>query len=155
MDKKIPNLVKRSGLRSLLSREGVCPQNDTGLTWNRGEMQITPGGTTEGSIMIRPIIVAALLLGGAADAAFADHPVPDPIWLTVDSGADLRLSSPTFWDRACNPLSVTVTVTQPPAHGVVSVVTGLNRANPNPRFGTPGPCGGTLIMGKRVISYVL
>jgi hypothetical protein len=59
--------------------------------------------------MIRAIIVAALLLGGAtgpllvADTAFADHPVPDPIWLTVDSGADLVLSRPTFWDSACHP----------------------------------------------------
>jgi hypothetical protein len=112
---------------------------------------LEPGfGVTEGSIMRRAIIVAALLLS-AADAALADHPVPDPVWLTVDSGADLRLSSPTFWDRGCNPLGVTVTVTQPPAHGTVSVVAGLNTANPNPRFGSPGPCGGTLIMGKRVV----
>ena len=107
--------------------------------------------------MIRAIIVAALLLGGAtgpllvAEPAFADHAVPDPVYLTVDSGADLRLSSPTFWDRACHPVGVTVTVTQPPAHGTVSVVAGPNAANPNPRFGTPGRCGGTLIMGKRVI----
>lgn len=107
--------------------------------------------------MIRTIIVAALLLGGVtgpllcADTAFAGHPVPDPVYLTVDSGADLRLSSPTFWDSACSPVGVTVTVTKPPAHGTVSVVAGLNRANPNPRFGTPGRCGGTLIMGKRVI----
>jgi hypothetical protein len=107
--------------------------------------------------MTRTIIVAALLLGGAtgplllADNAFADHAVPDPVYLTVDSGADLRLSSPTFWDSGCHPLGVTVTVTEPPAHGMVSVVAGLNRANPNPRFGTPGRCGGTLIMGQRVI----
>jgi hypothetical protein len=76
-------------------------------------------GATDGSIMTRAIIVAALLLGGAtgpllvADNAFADHAVPDPIWPTVDSGADLVLSRPTFWDRACHPLGVTVTVTQP------------------------------------------
>ena len=107
--------------------------------------------------MIRAIIVVALLLGGAtapllvAAPAFAGHDVPDPIWLTVDSNADLMLSRPTFWDRACHPLGVTVTVTQPPAHGTVSVVAGLNTANPNPRFGSPGPCGGTLIMGKRVV----
>jgi hypothetical protein len=107
--------------------------------------------------MKRAIIVAALLLGGAtgpllvADPAFAGHAVPDPIWLTVDSGADLTLSRPTFWDRACHPVGVTVSVTQPPAHGKVSVVAGLNTANPNPRFGSPGPCGGTLIMGKRVV----
>jgi hypothetical protein len=61
------------------------------------------------------------------------------------------LSRPTFWDSACHPLGVTVTVTQRPAHGTVSVVAGLNTANPNPRFGSPGPCGGTLIMGKRVV----
>ncbi len=107
--------------------------------------------------MIRAIIVAALLLGCAtgpllvADAASANEPVPDPVLLTVDSGTDVRLSSPTFWDSACHPLGVTVTVTQPPAHGTVSVAAGLNTANPNPRFGTPGPCGGTLIMGKRVV----
>ena len=107
--------------------------------------------------MTRALIVAALLLGGAtgpllvADTAFANGPVPDPIWLTVDSGADLRLSSPTFWNSACQPLGVTVTVTTPPAHGTISVPEGLNRANPHPRFGTAGRCGGTLIMGKRVI----
>jgi len=101
--------------------------------------------------MIRAIIVAALLLGGAAGAAFAGHPVPDPVWLTVDSGADVYLSRPTFWNSACSPLGVRVTVTQPPAHGTVSVTAGLNRANPNPRFGTPGRCGNTLIMGKRVV----
>jgi len=107
--------------------------------------------------MIRAIMVAALLLGGATGplrvvgAAFANEPVPDPIWLTVDSGADLVLSRPTFWDGACHPLGVTVTVTQPPAHGTVSVVAGMNTANPNPRFGSPGPCGGTQIMGKRVV----
>jgi hypothetical protein len=107
--------------------------------------------------MLRAIIVAAVWLGGAtgpllvAEPAFADHAVPDPVYLTVDPGADLRLSSPTFWDRGCHPVGVTVTVTRPPAHGTVSVVAGLNTANPNPRFGSPGPCGGTLIMGKRVI----
>ena len=106
--------------------------------------------------MIRAFIVAAVLLGATAPlrvagTAFANEPVPDPVRLTVDSGADVRLSSPTFWDSACHPLGVTVTVTQPPAHGTVSVVAGLNRANPHPRFGTAGRCGGTLIMGKRVV----
>jgi hypothetical protein len=107
--------------------------------------------------MLRAIIVAALLLSGAtgpllvASPAFANEPVPDPVWLTVDPGADLVLSSPTFWDGACHPLGVTVTVTQPPSHGTVSVVEAQNRANPHPRFGTAGPCGGTLIMGKRVV----
>lgn len=107
--------------------------------------------------MRRAIIVAALLLGGAtgaslvADAASANEPVPDPIWRTVDSGADLVLSTPTFWNSACHPIGVTVTVTQPPANGTVSVTTGPNIANPHPRFGTAGRCGGTLIEGKRVV----
>ena len=107
--------------------------------------------------MIRAIVVAGLLLGGAtgllqvADTAFANEPVPDPAYLTVDSGADLRLSSPTFWDSGCNPLGVTVTVTQPPVHGTITVAAGLNTANPHPRFGTPGRCGGMPIMGRRVV----
>jgi hypothetical protein len=107
--------------------------------------------------MTRAIVVAALLLVGAtapllvADAASANEPVPDPIWRTVDSGADLVLSRPTFWNSACQARGVTVTVTHPPANGTVLVTEGLNIANPRPRFGTPGRCGGTLIMGKRVI----
>jgi hypothetical protein len=107
--------------------------------------------------MRRAIIVAAVLLGGVtgallvADAASANEPVPDPIWRTVDSGADLVLSRPTFWNSACHPLGVTVTVTEPPANGTVTVTEGPNIANPHPRFGTAGRCGGTLIMGKQVI----
>jgi hypothetical protein len=107
--------------------------------------------------MRRALIVAALVLGSAigqlpvVDAAFANKPVPDPVRLTVDSGADLVLSRPTFWNSACQARGVTVTVTQPPANGTVTVMDGLNTANPHPRFGTPGRCGGTQIMGKRVI----
>src|SRR5271155_2829618 len=70
---------------------------------------------------------------------------------TVDSGADLVLSRPTFWNSACDARGVTVTVTQPPANGTVSVTEGLNTANPHPRFGTAGGCGGMQIMGKQVV----
>jgi hypothetical protein len=70
---------------------------------------------------------------------------------TVDSGADVVLVRHTSWDGACNPRDVTITVTQPPANGTVSVVAGLNRASLNPTFGSAGRCGGTLIMGKRVV----
>jgi hypothetical protein len=115
-------------------------------------------GATEGSIMTRAIIVAALLLGGptgpllVADAAFAKDPAyPNPVRRTVDSWAELVLSRPTFWNSACHALGVTVTVTQPPANGTVSVTEGLNAANPHPRFGTAGGCGGMQIMGKQVV----
>jgi hypothetical protein len=70
---------------------------------------------------------------------------------TVDSDADLVLSRPTFWDRACNGRSLTVTVTEAPANGTVSVTEGLNTANANPKFGTPGPCAGVQIMGKQIV----
>jgi hypothetical protein len=70
---------------------------------------------------------------------------------TVDSGADLVLSRPTFWDRACNGRGLTVTVTKTPANGTVSVTEGLNTANANPKFGIPGPCAGMQIMGKQVV----
>jgi len=107
--------------------------------------------------MPRAIVVAALLLGAATDpllagAAFAEVVAPPSvISRTVDSGADLVLSRPTFWNSACNARHVTVTVIQPPANGTVSVTEGLNTANPHPKFGTPGRCGGMQIMGKRVV----
>ncbi len=117
-------------------------------------------GATEGSIMTGAIIVAALLLGDAtgplfvADAAFAKELAPNSpgtVRRTVDSGLELVLSRPTFWNGACAARGVTVTVTQPPAHGTVSVTEGLNTANPNPKFGTAGRCGGMQIMGKQVV----
>jgi hypothetical protein len=126
--------------------------------------------------MTRAIIVAALLLGAAtgsplvvgtarakelAPTSFgADTPAVDsdvgPISFrtvarTVDSGADLVLSRLTFWNSACDARSVTVTVTQPPANGTVSVTEGLNTANANPKFGTAGRCGGMQIMGKQIV----
>ncbi|MGP8122525.1 MAG: hypothetical protein ACLP8B_18635 [Xanthobacteraceae bacterium] len=110
--------------------------------------------------MTRAIIVAALLFGGAtgpllvADAASAKELAPTSpgtVWRTVDSGSELVLSRPTFWNSACSARGVTVTVTQPPANGTVSVTEGLNTAAGNPKFGTAGRCGGMQIMGKQVV----
>jgi hypothetical protein len=127
--------------------------------------------------MTRATVAIALLLGAAtgsllvADAALARELAPTSfgtdartvdsgaekqasfrkVARAVDSGADLVLSRPTFWDSACNARGVTVTVTQPPANGTVSVTEGLNTANANPKFGTPGRCGGMQIMGKQVV----
>ncbi len=105
--------------------------------------------------MTRAIIVAALFLAGAtsallvADAAFADP--PGTVRRSVDSGSELVLSRPTFWNSACNAREVAVTVTQPPTHGTVTVTDGLNTANPHPKFGVAGRCAGMKIMGKQVV----
>ena len=111
-------------------------------------------------MITRAIMVAALLLGGAtgtllvADAAFTKERAPTSratVARTVDSGMELVLSRPSFWDSACNARGVTVTIPQPPANGTVSVTEGLNTAAINPRFGTAGRCGGKQIMGKQII----
>ncbi len=73
--------------------------------------------------MTRAIIVTALLLGATgsllvAEAAFAEELAPTSpgtVGRTVDSGEDLVLSRPTFWNGACAARGVTVTVTQPPS----------------------------------------
>ncbi len=109
--------------------------------------------------MTRAIIVTALLLGATgpllvADAAFAEELAltsPGTVRRTVDSGLKLVLSRPTFWNSACSARGVTVTVTQAPANGTVSVTEGLNTAPENPKFGTAGRCGGMQIMGKQVV----
>jgi hypothetical protein len=76
---------------------------------------------------------------------------PGMVERTVDSGLDFVLGRPTFWNGACNARGVTVTVTQPPAGGTVSIMEGLNTAPGNPTFGTAGRCAGMQIMGKRVV----
>ena len=110
--------------------------------------------------MTPAIIVTALLLGSAtgsllvAEAAFAEELAPTSpgtVRRTVDSGADLSFSRPAFWNSACAARGVTVTVTQPPAHGTVTVTEALNTANPHPKFGRAGRCGGMQIMGKQVV----
>jgi|HubBroStandDraft_4_1064222.scaffolds.fasta_scaffold970105_1 hypothetical protein len=125
---------------------------------------------TRASFVIASLLVAATGCLLVADAALAQVVAPtlfgtdartldsgaEPSWFrkvarTVDSGADLVLSRPTFWNSACNARGVTVTVTQPPANGTVSVTEGLNTANVNPKFGTAGRCGGMQIMGKQVV----
>ena len=126
--------------------------------------------------MTRAIIVAALLLAAAtgsrlvAGTALAKELAPTSfgadtptvgsdvgptsfrtVARTVDFGADLVLSRLTFWNSACNARGFTVTVTQPPANGTVSVTEGLNTANANPKFGTAGRCGGMQIVGKQIL----
>ena len=133
-------------------------------------------GTSGDHAMTRAIIVAALLLGPAtgsllvADAALANELAPASsetdahtvdsgseqttfrkVTRTVDSGADLVLSRPTFWNNTCNARGVKVIVTRPPANGTVSITEGLNTANANPKFGTAGGCGGMQIMGKQIV----
>src|SRR5579862_3680239 len=126
--------------------------------------------------MTRVINVAALLLGAATSSLLvagtasakelaptsigADTPTVDSdagppsfrtVLRTVDSGVDVVLSRLTFWNSACDARDVTVTVTRPPATGMVSVTEGLNTANVNPKFGTAGRCGGMQIMGKQIV----
>jgi len=109
--------------------------------------------------MRRAIIIAELLLSVAtrpllvADAALANERAPkSPVTVerAVDSGEELMLSRPSFWNGACNARGVTVTIPQSPTNGTVSVTEGLNPASPNPRFGTAGRCGGMQIMGKQI-----
>jgi hypothetical protein len=133
-------------------------------------------GTTGSQAMRRAIIVATCLLGAAtgplpvARTALAEELAPTlfggdtltgdsdiaptsfrTVARTVDPGTDFVLSRPTFWNSACTARAVTVSVTQPPANGTVSVTEGLNTANVNPKFGTAGRCGGMQIMGKQVV----
>jgi hypothetical protein len=80
--------------------------------------------------MTRAIIVTALLIGGAAgpllsDAAFAQEPAPTlhgTVRRTVDSGMEVVLSRPTFWNSTCNARGVTVTVTIPPTNGGTQIM---------------------------------
>jgi hypothetical protein len=91
---------------------------------------------------------AAILLAGASDAPAQDLNLNR----TAKSGADSPLAYSGRWDRNCNALPVTVTITQKPLNGTATVVD-AERVIPQdtPASGDTGKCAGKTITSKRII----
>jgi len=68
------------------------------------------------------------------------------------SGVDSRLAYSGRWDRNCNGLSVTVTITRQPANGTVSVMDADEViAASTPASGSTGKCAGKTIKSKKIM----
>ena len=71
---------------------------------------------------------------------------------SVESGVDTRIAHERAWDRSCNALPVTVSITKFPVNGMVSVapeVTSTLPAN-TPASGNTGTCAGKTITGNEI-----
>src|SRR5262245_16614129 len=71
---------------------------------------------------------------------------------SANSGVDSLISQERAWDRNCNPIAVTVTITKNPANGAVSVVPGVTSTIPSstPASGSTGACAGKSVTGNEV-----
>jgi hypothetical protein len=68
------------------------------------------------------------------------------------SGVDSPLAYSGRWDRNCNGIPVTVTITRQPANGTVSVVDADEKiAASTPASGSTGKCAGKTIKSKRIM----
>jgi hypothetical protein len=68
------------------------------------------------------------------------------------SGVDSRLAYSGRWDRNCNGVPVTVTITRQPANGTVSVVDADEViAASTPASGGTGKCAGKTIKSKKIM----
>jgi len=68
------------------------------------------------------------------------------------SGVDSGISKERSWDRHCNPVSVTVTVTKNPTHGQITVLAGVKSTIPEStlRSGSAGACAGKPATGNEI-----
>jgi len=92
----------------------------------------------------------AAALATASDALAAEKTMN--LSRTVKSGADSRIAYSGRWDRNCNGLPATVTITRQPANGTVSV-SDADEVLPasTPGSGNTGRCGGKTIKSKQIM----
>ena len=71
---------------------------------------------------------------------------------TAKSGADSPLAYSGRWDRNCNAVPVTVTITQKPLNGTATVIDADRvLAQSTPGSGDTGQCAGKTIRSKRIM----
>jgi hypothetical protein len=68
---------------------------------------------------------------------------------SAESGVDTRIAHERAWDRSCNALAITVSITKNPVNGTVAVAPGITSTLPanTPAAGNTGTCAGKTITG--------
>lgn len=89
----------------------------------------------------------ALLIG--AEPSFAENL---NLTRSAKSGLESLIVEERLWDRNCNALPVTVTITKNPANGTISVVPGARSTIPasTPASGSTGACAGKQVTGNEI-----
>jgi hypothetical protein len=71
---------------------------------------------------------------------------------SAGSGVDTAIAHERTWDRNCNALPVTVSITKNPVNGTVAVAPGITSTLPanTPASGSTGTCAGKTITGSTI-----
>jgi len=71
---------------------------------------------------------------------------------SAQSGVESTIAQERGWDRNCNAIAVTVTITKNPANGTISVASGVTSTIPTstPAAGSTGACAGKSVTGNEV-----
>ena len=71
---------------------------------------------------------------------------------SAQSGVESTIAQERGWDRNCNTVAVTVTITKNPSNGTVSVASGVTSTIPasTPASGSTGACAGKSVTGNAV-----
>lgn len=94
------------------------------------------------------MIGCAAALAVASGAAAAEKSVK--LSRNAKPGADVTIAYAGRWDDDCNSLPVTITITQAPANGTVSMLD-ADEALPEPGSDDTGQCGGKVIKSKMIM----
>jgi hypothetical protein len=103
-----------------------------------------------GAIM-RTILIASAWTVAAAGCFGAAAAKDLTLTRDAQSGVDSRIAYERAWDHDCKALPTTVTVTQPPKNGVISVVQGTSTIPAStPNAGSTENCAGKTVTGNEV-----
>jgi hypothetical protein len=112
------------------------------VSW--GEFQLI------GAIM-RTILIASAWTVAAAGCFCAAAAKDLTLTRDAQSGVETRIAYERAWDQACKALPTTVTVTQPPKNGTISVVQGTSAIPAStPNAGSTENCAGQTVAGNEV-----
>jgi hypothetical protein len=111
---------------------------------------VTDNSGLGGTIMRTLVIVSACTVAAANCIGMA---AAKDLTLTRDAqtGVETRIAYERAWDHDCKALPTTVTVTQPPKNGVISVVQGTSIIPAStPNAGSTENCAGKTVTGNEV-----
>jgi hypothetical protein len=154
----------RTGTNSLFVSELIKEIRVPGVmaeeAFNRVRVGVSRASNNEQIPWVASSLVDDFFFGAARVTGIAPPATPSPSTRTKDlnltrpaeSGVDSLISQERSWDRNCNALPVTVSITKNPVNGAISVVPGVTSTIPNstPRSGSTGACAGKTVTGNEI-----
>jgi hypothetical protein len=153
-----------TGTNSLFVSELIKEIRVPGVTaeevFNRVRVGVSRASNNEQIPWVASSLVDDFFFGAARVTGTAPPAPPSPstrakdlnLTRSAESGVDSLISQERGWDRNCNVLPVTVSITKHPVNGAISVVPGVTSTIPasTPRSGSTGACAGKTVTGNEI-----